>query len=225
MKTVAFVPIKLNSERLPMKNIKPFTNGDPLITYILATLQEVSGIDESYVYCSSDEVRQYIPEGIKFLKRDPYYDLSDTKFNEVLRSFAQQVDADTYVLTHVTAPFLRAESIEEGIRKVNLEGYDSAFAVRPLQEFLWKDNKPYNYELENIPRTQDLDRLYMESCGLYVYRKCLIEHGRRIGDNPFLIPITEIEACDINTEEDFYLADAIYNYRRMMGRQEKKSDE
>ena len=28
MKTVAFVPIKLNNERLPGKNIKPFTNGE-----------------------------------------------------------------------------------------------------------------------------------------------------------------------------------------------------
>ncbi len=217
MKTVAFVPIKLNSERLPMKNIKPFTNGEPLITYILATLKRVADIDESYVYCSSDAIKPYIPDGITFLKRDPYYDLSDTKFNEVLKSFAKLVDADTYVLTHATAPFLSAESIEEGIRKVNFEGYDSAFSVRALQEFLWKDNKPYNYDLKEIPRTQDLDKFYRESCGLYIYKKYLIEQGQRIGENPFLLPITEIEACDINTEEDFYLADAIYNYRRMTG--------
>lgn len=37
--TVAFVPLKLNNERLPGKNTKPFTNGKPLITYILSTLQ------------------------------------------------------------------------------------------------------------------------------------------------------------------------------------------
>lgn len=217
MKTVAFVPIKMNSERLPMKNIKSFTNGEPLITYILSTLKRVAGIDECYVYCSSDAIKPYIPDGIKFLKRDPYYDLSDTKFNEVLKSFAELVDADTYVLTHATAPFLGTGSIEEGIRKVNVEGYDSAFTVRTLQEFLWKDNKPYNYDLNHIPRTQDLDKLYRESCGLYVYKKFLIEKGKRIGENPFLLEITEIEACDINTEEDFYIADAIYNYRRMTG--------
>lgn len=217
MKTVAFVPIKLNSERLPMKNIRAFTNGNPLIAYILETLKKVSGIDESYVYCSSDAIKPYIPDGIKFLKRDPYYDLSNTRFNEVLRSFAEIIDADTYVLTHATAPFLRAESIEEGIRKVNLEGYDSAFTVRTMQEFLWKDNRPFNYDLKSIPRTQDLEKLYVESCGLYIYKRKLIEHGKRIGENPFLLQITDIEACDINTEEDFYLADAIYNYRLMKG--------
>lgn len=218
MKTVAFVPIKLNSERLPLKNIKAFTNGKPLIFYILNTLKKVAEIDEIYVYCSSEEIEDYLPEGIKYLKRDSYYDLSSTRFNEVLSSFAELVNADTYVLTHATAPFISVDSIAEGVRKVNNEGFDSAFAVCELQEFLWKDNKPFNYELKNIPRTQDLDMLYTETCGLYVYKKSLIlEQDRRIGDSPYLIPISKIEACDINTEEDFYLADAIYNYKKQIG--------
>jgi len=219
MKTVSFVPIKLNSERLPLKNIKSFTNGKPLITYILDTLLKVGELEDIYVYCSSDEIKQYLPEGVKFLKRDTYYDLSTTKFNEVLSSFAKLIDADTYVLTHATAPFMSAESISDGINKVNKEGYDSAFSASALQEFLWKDNKPFNYTLDNIPRTQDLDLLYTETCGLYVYRKELIlNENRRIGKNPYIIPVSKIEACDINTEEDFYIADAIYNYMRMEGK-------
>ena len=44
MKTVAFVPVKLNSERLPMKNIKHFTYGEPLIRYLFKTLLQVSAI-------------------------------------------------------------------------------------------------------------------------------------------------------------------------------------
>lgn len=218
MKTVAFVPIKLNSERLPMKNIRSFTSGKPLISYILSTLLKVKEIDEIYVYCSSDEIKNYLPEGIRFLKRDPYYDLSTTKFNEVLSSFAQLVDADTYILTHATAPFISASSILEGVQKVNSGEYDSAFSVCELQEFLWKNNKPFNYELDAIPRTQDLEVLYTETCGLYIYKKELIlEQNRRIGNHPYLISVSKIEACDINNEEDFYLADAIYNYKKMQG--------
>ena len=118
MKTVAFVPIKLNSERLPLKNIKPFTNGKPLISYILSTLSKTHGIDEIYVYCSDERIKDYLPEGILFLKRDPYYDLSTTSFNEVLSSFAKLVKADVYVLTHATAPFMTAQSIEKGVEAV-----------------------------------------------------------------------------------------------------------
>ena len=218
MKTVAFVPIKLNSERLPLKNIRPFKNGKPLIFYILNTLKMVSAIDEIYVYCSSEEIVQYLPEGIQFLKRDPYYDLSSIPFNEVLSSFATIISADTYVLTHATAPFMSADSIAKGVQMVNGEGYDSALAVCELQEFLWKDSKPFNYDLQQIPRTQDLEKLYTETCGLYVYkRELILEQNRRVGENPYLIAVTKIEACDINTEEDFYLADAIYNYKKLTG--------
>lgn len=211
MKTVAFVPIKLNSERVPRKNIRAFTNGEPLIKYILKTLEKVKGIEEIYVYCSSPEIKEYMTEKSVFLKRDEYYDLSTTPFNEVLSSFAKLVKADQYVLTHATAPFIKAESIEKAIEGVSKEGFDSALTVTPFNEFLWKNNKPFNYDVENIPRTQDLERMYVETCGLYVYkRELILEKNRRIGDNPMLVEISKIEATDINVEEDFIIADAIF---------------
>lgn len=211
MKTVAFVPIKTNNERLPGKNTKPFTNGKPLMTYILDTLNQVQNVDETYVYCSNESVMQYMPEGIKFLKRDPYYDLSSTSFNEVLTSFAELVNADVYVLTHATAPFIKAESIERGVDAVVNHGHDSATAVLKLQEFLWKDGKPFNYDVNHIPRTQDLEPMYAETCGLFVYtRDLILNKKRRIGDNPYLVEVSKIEATDINEHEDFLIADALY---------------
>ena len=45
-KIVAFVPLKLNNERLPGKNTKSFDNGKPLLSYILSSLTCVEGIDE-----------------------------------------------------------------------------------------------------------------------------------------------------------------------------------
>lgn len=214
MKTVAFVPIKLNSERLPGKNIKRFTGGEPLISYILNTLLKVKKIDEIFVYCSSKSIIDFLPKGVQFLKRDEYYDLSTTPFNEVLVSFCNLVEADTYLLTHATAPFISVDTFEKGIDAVNVNGYDSAFSACELREFLWKDNRPFNYSLDSIPRTQDLDVLLFETCGMYVFKRDLIvRENRRIGKKYCPIIVSKIEACDINTEEDFVIADAIFNYR------------
>lgn len=210
MKIVAFVPIKLNSERVPLKNIRPFANGEPLIAHILSTLKEVEGIDEIYVYCSSDEIVKYLPEGVKFYKRDEYYDLSTTPFNEVLISFAEKVSADAYILTHATAPFLSRKSFEKAIEAMKSGKFDSALTVTGLNEFIWKDGKPWNYDVNNIPRTQDLEKLYVETCGLFAYtRDLILKKKRRIGDNPCLIEVSKIEATDINIEEDFIIAEAI----------------
>ncbi|MBW9446429.1 hypothetical protein FHC48_22485 [Enterobacter sp. EC_50] len=89
-KTVAFVPLKLNNERLPGKNTKSFSDGVPLVSCILQTLKQVSNIDEIVVYCSDDAIINFLPEGIRFIKRSTSLDLATTKINEVLTSFAHQ---------------------------------------------------------------------------------------------------------------------------------------
>lgn len=214
MKIIAVVPIKLNNQRLPGKNIKQFTNGKPLCNYILTTLLSIKEIDEIYVYCSSDEIQSYLPEGVKFLKRPVSLDTDNTKMNDVLQYFSKEILADIYIMAHVTAPFVRTESIEKGLKAVQSGMYDSAFAVKKLQDFLWKDGRPFNYKLEYIPRTQDLPAIYKETSGFYIYLfQTITEEKCRIGNRPYLVEIGEIESIDIDEEEDFIIADAIYNYR------------
>ncbi len=215
MKIVAVVPMKLNNTRLPQKNIKSFTNGKPLCTYILNTLLTISRIDEIYVYCSNPVITKYIPKEVNYLKRSSELDSDSTSMNEVLYSFSRDVDADIYVMTHTTAPFISGKSISKGLEAVISGKYDSSFAAVKIQDFLWKNEKPFNYSLDSIPRTQDLEPLLMETSGFYIYAKNVIEnHNRRIGDTPFIVEVNQIEAIDIDEPEDFYLADAIYNFSK-----------
>lgn len=213
MKTVAIVPMKLNNRRLPQKNTKSFTNGKPLCYYILSTLLTVESIDEVYVYCSNPAIQEFIPDGVKYLKRSESLDQDTTKMNEVLQCFAKDVPADVYVMTHTTAPFISKESIERGLQAVTGGEYDSSFAAKKLQDFLWKDGVPFNYELNNIPRTQDLPALYEETSGFYIYKnEVMTKLNRRIGDKPYIVEVGEIESIDIDEAEDFMIADAIYNH-------------
>ncbi len=216
MKIVAIVPMKLNNRRLPQKNTKSFTNGKPLCYYILSTLLSLEQIDDVYVYCSNPEIKNFIPDGVKYLKRSESLDLDTTKMNEVLKRFSEDVPADIYVMTHTTSPFVGAESIEKGIAAVVSGNYDSSFAAKKLQDFLWKDGKPFNYELNNIPRTQDLPPIYEETSGFYIYKSDVITKlGRRIGENPFIVEVNEIESIDIDESEDFEIADAIFNHIKL----------
>lgn len=213
MKTVAIVPMKLNNRRLPQKNTKPFTNGMPLCYYILNTLLSVKEIDEVFVYCSNPDIQQYIPKEVKYLQRSQLLDQDTTSMTEVLTAFTQEVTADIYVMTHTTAPFITKDSIQKGLEAVITGNFDSAFAVKKLQDFLWKDGKPFNYDLSNIPRTQDLQALFEETSGFYIYQKrVMTELHRRIGNKPFMVEIGEIEGIDIDEPEDFMIADAVFNH-------------
>ena len=211
MKIIAVVPMKLNNRRLPQKNTRSFTNGKPLCHYILSTLLTVEGIDEVYVYCSNPDIQEFVPKGVRYLRRSISLDQDTTKMNEVLQNFAHDVPADIYVMTHTTAPFIKKQSIERGLKAVVSGEYDSSFAAKKLQDFLWEDGRPF--ELDNIPRTQDLPPLYEETSGFYIYRsEVMTKLNRRIGDRPYLVEVGEIESIDIDELEDFMIADAVFNH-------------
>ena len=213
MKVTAVVPMKLNNRRLPQKNTKCFKNGKPLCWYILSTLLKINEIEEVYVYCSNPDIKKYIPEGVNYLKRSEDLDQDSTKMNEVLQAFAREIPSDIYVMTHTTAPFIKSSSIKKGLEAVLSGDFDSSFAVKKLQDFLWKDGRPFNYEQDNIPRTQDLPPLFEETSGFYIYKSNIITNlNRRIGQKPFLVEVGEIESIDIDEPEDFKIADAIYNH-------------
>lgn len=210
MKVVALVPIKMNNERTPGKNTKYFDEGKPLIQYILKTLLECDEVDEIYVYCSREEIKEYLLPGIQYLKRDAKYDTSDADVNDMFYSFSKEIPADVYVLAHATAPFQLATTIDKGVAMVKSGLFDSAVAVKRIQEFMWKDGKPINYNTKKIPRTQDLPPVYMETTGLYIFTKEVIQKRRsRIGYRPYMLEVSKIEATDINDPIDFEIANAI----------------
>lgn len=216
MKVASFIPIKLNNQRFPGKNTK-ILDGRPLCDYIFKTICDVKGIDEKYVYCSDEAIIPYIKpyenQGLKFLKRDTYLDGFQVKGLEIIERFVRDIDADIYVLTHVTQPFTKSSSIQYALEKVLSGEYDSAFSAVVLQDYMWKDGKPLNYDIKNIVRTQDLTPIYMETGAFFIFcKEVFTELGQRIGKKPYIYEIDQFEAVDIDTAEDFEFAKAVSMY-------------
>lgn len=136
MKTVAFVPIRLNSQRVAGKNLR-MLGGSPLMCHILRTLMQVPEIDEVYVFCSDERVRDLLPDGVRFLRRSEALDRDETLGREIYDSFTAQVEADLYVLAHATSPFIRAETLSEALQKIRSGEHDSAFSAERIQTFAW----------------------------------------------------------------------------------------
>lgn len=206
MKTVAFIPIKLNSQRLPHKNILPIA-GHPLCWHLCNSLLKVQGIDEVYVYCSDETVMSYLPDGVLFKKRNKSLDGDLVKGFDIYRSFISEVDADIYILAHTTSPFIKSESVETALEKVTNGDYDSAFSAERVQTFAWYKNKPINYDLNDVPRTQDLEPIWVETSAFFIFTKEIFtKYNRRIGFNPYIQEVSGIEAVDIDEKKDYDLA-------------------
>ena len=217
MKTSLFIPIKLNNQRLPGKNTM-LLNGRPVCDYLFETVSKIDEIDEKYIYCSDEAIIPYIKpyedKGVKFLKRDTYLDGFQVKGLEIIDRFIKDVDADIYVLTHVTQPFTKSESIRNALEKVVSGEYDSAFSAVKFQDYFWVNGKPMNYDMKNVVRTQDLDPIYMETGAFFIFRKeVFTQLGQRIGEKPYIYEIDQFEAVDIDTAEDFEFAKAVALYQ------------
>lgn len=216
MRTVAFIPIKLNSERTPGKNLKPFSDGTPLMFFVqnaLVKLKHQGIVDDIYCFCSKEEVIPYLLDGVDFLKRPEALDYKETKGTQIYEAFVDMVEADVYVLAHATSPFITAEHIGECIKNVQSGEYDSAFCAKKIQDFLWQDNKPLNFELNNPLRTQDMKPIYMEAPTPYVFTKeGFNKYHSRSGVKPYICEVSELEAIDIDYPEDFQLANVVYTY-------------
>lgn len=211
MKTVALIPVKLDSKRVPGKNIKPFFDGTPLMHFIQKACLNTKTIDEVYIYCSDEEVKKYIIPGVQFLKRPDYLNGDNINANDFIREFIKVVDADIYVNAHTTSPFARPETIDDCVKQVAGGRYDSAFCAEAARTFLWEDGKPVNFDPDHFPRTQDLPPVYAETSIAYVFTKeSFIKHNRRLGSHPYIKEVSKIEAMDIDYPEDFDICNAVY---------------
>ena len=208
-KMIAVMPVKLNNERLPGKNLR-LLGEKPLLQYALSHLKETGLMDRIYVYCSTKDIIKYLPEGIIFAKRPEYLDLPSANFTQIFEAFFTEYDADIYVYAHATAPFVTTETICQCVQAVTSGAYDSAFCAMKIQDFLWKNANPLNFDAADLPRSQDLEPVYRETSGVYVFTKeVFCKYHRRVGKHPFIKNVSYKEAVDINTLEDFQLAEAL----------------
>lgn len=126
---------------------------------------------------------------------------------DIYKSFIEEIDADIYILAHTTSPFLRTITIEAALNKMLYEDYDSAFSAQKIQTFAWYNGEPINYNLSDVPRTQDMEPIYVETSGFFMFRKeVFTEYRRRIGFKPYIQEVDNIEAIDIDTKEDYEFA-------------------
>ena len=64
MKVTAFVPIKMNNERVPGKNTKCFDDGTTLITFLNA-FNKVTGFGKIY-FCGNLDIKNFLRSNMNY---------------------------------------------------------------------------------------------------------------------------------------------------------------
>jgi CMP-N-acetylneuraminic acid synthetase len=221
MKVVALMPMKANSERVKGKNFRSF-GGKPLFRWMLDTLTSVSEIDIVVINTDAREIlaEHGLIDGESIIIRDRKPEICGdlVSMNLVIEDDVENIDADIYLMTHTTNPFLSKKSIEEAIKKfkyaLDKKAADSLFSVNKSQErFYYQNGLPINHDPTNLIRTQDLEPWFIENSNLYLFtRESFRKTRARIGLKPIMLETPLYESTDIDTPSDWDLAEAMLEY-------------
>lgn len=209
LKSAAFIPIKLHSERVPHKNFRLW-RGRPLFQWIIDHALEAGCFSQVYVDTDSIDVAEYAMKdgAVSVIRRLPELASNDANGNDLLWHHAQlHPDYDAYFQLFATAPELKPETIAACVDAMTCEygrrQHDSILTARQEKGWFWLDPQHPLYRPGILPRSQDWPGLWKESTGLYgIFRDTLMRYGCRIGANPMFYPIAREEMVDIDEPHD-----------------------
>jgi regulator of RNase E activity RraA/CMP-N-acetylneuraminic acid synthetase len=210
MRIVAFVPAKGQSDRIENKNTVVL-DGEHLFKRKLKQLLECDLIDTVYLDTESEALIELASDlDIEVLKRDPNLASNTTDGHALFANECAQVEADIYIQSLCTSPFITAETLTRAITALTENANaDSLVAVQSKKQYCWTDGRP-DYGEGRIPNSVDLSDTIIESMGLYMVRRS--GDGaptKRFGETPILFELTDEEAVDLNWPDDLALAERI----------------
>jgi len=219
----ALLPMKAHSERVPAKNFRHLA-GKPLFRWMLDTLLSLSEVDRIII---NTDARDQLEAGglsneprIVIRDRSPELCGDSVSMNLILADDIAASPADLYLMTHATNPLLSADTIRRALgtlKDAAASGRaDSLFAVtRHQSRFYDRSGRPINHDPDTLVRTQELEPLFEENSGLYLFtRQSFSATNARIGRRPIMFETPAIESLDIDEVSDWDLVEAFANARR-----------
>lgn len=216
--TVAYIPARLSSERVPRKNLRLLGN-KPLISYVSKAALRAASLDRVYVNTESSEIAAVAKTiGAEVYLRAPSLATGPVTTDEILYDFAKAIDCGCVAVINPTAPFLQTETIDIVLSKFRNGAPDTTlFTTTAMRKHFVMGGRPCNFSfLSRSPRTQDLPALeYINFIMLVVPRAKVIAEYERNGYCLYIPPLafhsmSGIECLDIDEEDDFALAEAVH---------------
>ena len=227
MNNLAIIPARGGSKRIPRKNIKEFC-GKPIIAYSIQTALGSNLFDEVMVSTEDKEIAEIAEKHgaqVPFFRNkntsDDFSTLSDVLLEVISEYNKRNRHFDYFCCILSTAPFISPERLIEAYNLMKKSEYDSLFPVlkfsypiqRSLQIIEGKVSMVYPEFLKS--RSQDLPSRFHDS-GQFYWMKTdkFLQLKNIFTENSGAIILSDLEVQDIDTEEDWKIAEIKYSILR-----------
>lgn len=191
MSTICIIPARGGSQRIPLKNIKPF-HGQPIIAYSIDKAKESGLFDRIIVSTDSDMILTVANQhGAQIHRRDNYYSKDSVGTQDVVANVLKELcveDTDTVCCLYATSPLMDVRDLCKGY--MLLTGYDGCKADYVMSV--------------GYPPLQDAGQFYWGSAF------CFLRGTPLVGTHTRMVHVDPDRVCDINTMEDWVRAEKLY---------------
>lgn len=226
-----FLPTRKGSERVKNKNTRDFA-GIKGGLLALKLKQLINFPMEAPIILSTNDAEAieiaglFNSERIKIIARPEELCLSSTVLSDLIQYIPGIISTDNIFWVHTTEPFVDEhdyyDAYQKYLKAIDSGINDSLMGVTKVQEYLWdkEANDFVSHDRQKVkwPRTQDITPLYSINSTMFINsRQNYLKFGDRIGNNPFLYEMNKIKSFDIDWQEDFELAEMMYEkkYNRL----------
>lgn len=223
MKSLAIITARGGSKRIPRKNIKDFCS-KPIIAYSIKAAIDSSVFDEVMISTEDEEIARISERygaKIPFFRSEKTasdYATTTDVLMEVLDEYEKRgMHFDMACCIYPTAPFITSERLKEAVETLRKSDADTlipvvGFSYPPQRALVIEDGRlVFKYPEYLVARSQDLEKHYHDAGQFYVFKtKAFKETGNLMKGNIIPMVLDEMEVQDIDTEQDWELAQVKY---------------
>lgn len=223
MKTAAIITARGGSKRIPRKNIKEFC-GKPIMAYSIEAALK-AGVFNTVMVSTDD--REIAETAKKYGAEVPFFRSEKTSndyaathqvVEEVLEEYAKRGEHfDSVCCIYPTAPFLNPMRLKSAMELLEETKADSVmpvvkFSFPPQRGVVLEDGYlKFKWPEHRLTRSQDLEPFYHDVGQFYCLNTASFEVQRTmVMEKTVPIILSEMEIQDIDTEEDWQLAELKY---------------
>lgn len=221
MKSISVViNARLGSTRVPQKLVKPFAESS-LIEIALSKLDRMDFFEHRYLAVSE---RDLIELGSKYknveiLERDAAAVKKGVNPLTVTFEHYLRVPSDYIFVFNPCLPCIEVETIKRAFDYFQQSNFNSYTAVVPTGDWIFNSEGKALTNSNPLNPTTNKDRTYLKAChAFHIIKKNFFSENGVLWtfnlDDPHLIEIPEHEAIDVDTKNEFTLAEIIYKEYR-----------
>lgn len=221
---VVVIPARGGSKGIPRKNLR-LLNGKPLISYSINLAKNNKYIDEVIVSTDDLEIKSVAEKnGATVILRGEEISSDSITLDPVIFHAVNEAEEinkksfDFVITIQPTSPLLKDETLTNAIETLIDNEYDTVMSVCDDRHLAWgKDHEgKFIPKYEKRLNRQYLPSEFRETGAILAAKRCCVLENSRIGANIYLIEVDKKESIDIDSYEDWWIAERLLKRKKIV---------